>query len=147
MILTPATVAVLAALATPVLAFVGKFAFDRRDPGAYRSLKRHAELYELVPNSAKPALESLLKAEAERYSNRRIRHSTRKIKGSSLATLIVVGVATALITWPIVAWALLFWPAWILASLVALFGAALMLAGSFQLFEYPGEPRSDTSVT
>ena len=132
----------LLSLAAPTLAFVGKLLFERRDPGELRSLRRNVELYNSFPEDFRAPLGALLQRQAEAYSATRIRKSGRRLHGSTLAALIFVGCATALVTWPLVGWALVFWPAWILAGLVALFGVALMLSGVGQLYEYEGEPRT-----
>ena len=136
------SLAIVVAIIAPTFTLAGRFLFDRRDPSAFRRMKRHSELWGLLPTEAKPHMEKLIVAETKRYADRRVKRSERTLNGATLAALIFVGLATALLTWPLVLLALVFWPAWIAAALVALFGVLLMIAGTGQLYTYPGdEPR------
>lgn len=130
-------VSIATASVAPILAFVGKLTLERRDPGDFRSLRRHAELRNALPEGSRDKFDEMLTQESDRYASNRLQKLTRKLHGPSLAALIFVGVLTIGVGTPLVMWALVFWPAWIAVGLVALFGGALMIVGSGQLYRYP----------
>ena len=135
----------IVATISPLLAFLSRFIFERRDPSAFRRIKRHAELWQILPEEAGADFARLLNSETSQYVDRRLRKAERKLNGSTLAALIFVGLLTAGLTWPLVSLALVFWPAWILAGAVALFGALLMIVGLGQLYRYPSTDDSSAS--
>ncbi|WP_411732723.1 hypothetical protein [Paeniglutamicibacter sp.] len=116
-----------------------------RDPGAVRSMKRHAELAEKLTGVAQTKVLGLLETESNQYSDRMMRRATRKVDGGSVAAMIAVAIVGGGLTYGVTLLALNFWIAWILVVLVGGLTIALMFAGSAQLFKYPEEKNKDPS--
>ncbi len=120
----------------PIISIYLKLRSDRQDPAAVRILKQHAKLHDALPESTRGEIERLIHFETRKYADAQIRRGRRKVSGVSLFTLILVAVMTGVSVYWLIAWALIWWPAWIAVGLVGFFGGALMVAGGFQLFTY-----------
>lgn len=133
-------IAALTAIAPPALAIVGKFALANREPARLKRMKRHSDLLEHLPETAKGHMERLVDSEAKTYADDQIFRMRRKLDGGTLAALIFVGVLTA---GAIVAGFALagLWGWWIhfLSGTVALFGLLLMIVGLGQVWKLPDE--------
>lgn len=105
-------------------------------------MKQHAKLYEALPGSTRGNIEELIKFEAKKYADDQMRLGRRTLKGSSLAALIFVGVVTGGLVYFFIALGLAWWPGFIGAALSGILGLALIITGSFQLFDYGDEPAS-----
>jgi hypothetical protein len=119
-----------------------KWRAGRGDPAAVRSMKQHAKLYEVLPETARGNITELIKFEAKKYADQQMRLGRRTLKGSSLAALIFVGVLTGALEYLLIALGLVWWPGFIGAAIVGILGLALIITGSFQLFDYGEEPPS-----
>ncbi|WP_155896866.1 hypothetical protein [Curtobacterium sp. UNCCL17] len=133
-------VAALTAIAPPALAIVGRFLLANREPARLKRMKRHSDLLEHLPETAKGHMARLVDSEAEAYADDQIFRMRRKLDGGTLAALILVGVLTAGV---IVAGFSLagLWGWWIhfVTGLIALFGLLLMIAGRGQVWKLPDE--------
>lgn len=91
--MTAGLIALVTALGPALLGVVGRVLFT--DPRRLRRLKRHAQLLESLPTEVQGPILELLQAEATAYANRTLRRAARKINGSNLGALIVVGLFSA----------------------------------------------------
>lgn len=135
-------------MASIVIPFLGVFISyqnSRQDPGAIRKMRRHAQLLEILPVGAQPALETLLTSEVEQYAARQSRKYERKIDRNTVAALVVIGIVLGLALFFIFQWALIWAPAWIIFGIVALVGLTFMGVGSGQLFKANDEPSEQHS--
>ncbi|MBT2538681.1 hypothetical protein [Arthrobacter sp. ISL-69] len=109
---------------------------DRQDPAAIRVMKQHAKLYEALPEAARDSISQLINYEAAKYAQSRMRKTSRKPNASSWAAFIMIAVVTAGILYPLIAWGIIWWPAYIFVGIVGFFGGALLIVGAPQLFTY-----------
>lgn len=130
----------LTSAGAPALAIVGRLIFSGREPGLWKRIKRHSDIYAALPDKAKAEFEGMMIAEAKVYATAQKRRATRTLDGGTLAALIFVGLLTAALTWAAIWAATTFWsPLWVLAGAIALFGALLLLVGVGQLWKYDAE--------
>jgi len=130
----------LTSAGAPALAILGRLVFSGREPGLWKRLKRHADIYPSLPAKAKAKFEDMMATEAEVYADAQKRRATRKLDGGTLAALIFVGLVTAAITWGLILLATNWWtPLWILVVATAIFGALLLAVGVGKLWKYEGE--------
>lgn len=131
------------AVVVPLLGLLLKFRSERQDPGSIRRMKRHSQLLDGLPETAKEPLEALLTVETELYAKRMKRRALRKVDKNNLAALIVAAVLFAGILFGLIAWAQLWGWAWILVGVVGL-GVILVLGvGLGQFYEYPESDQDD----
>lgn len=91
--MTAGLIALVTALGPALLGVVGRVLFT--DPRRLRRLKRHAQLLESLPTEVREPILELLQAETRSYANRTLRRASRKLNGSNLGALIVVGLFSA----------------------------------------------------
>lgn len=131
-------IALVTSLGPALLGVIGRVLFT--DPRPLRSLKRHAKLLADLPEGAKEPIVELLATEARIYANRTLRRSQRKLNGSNLAALIVVGLFTAGIIYggSILALQLSWWW-WIPTAGIGLFLILLVSFGFKDFWTYPDD--------
>lgn len=131
-----AWIPVLVSAVAGIGGLVYKFYAADREPGAVRSMRRHAALIETLPEDARPSVAALIKQEADLYSKRMLRRGTRKVDGGTVGTIIFIAVVTSGLVYPVTLLALHAWGWWILVVLIAGLGIALILAGSREVYTY-----------
>lgn len=124
-----------------------KLRAGREDPAAIRSMKQHAKLHETLPEKTRGNIEELIKFEAKKYAEAQMRLGRRTIKGASLAAVIFIALVTGGLEYVLIAVGLVWWPGFIGAVVVGVFGLALIVAGSFQVFDYGDELASTNGAS
>ena len=136
----------IGSIVVPLFGVIWKVTNDRKDPGAIRRMRRHSDLYGVLPGEAKDQLLPLIVHEARTYAAKNLRKVQRRLDGSAVAALIFFAVVTGLLLYPLISGGLKFWPLFILAGLVALLGLLFIIIGSQQIFKYDeAEPKAATS--
>ena len=112
-----------------------------RDPGAIRSMARHAKLHDALPQAAREPMQKLIAFEAEKYARRTMRKGKRQFRLSNAAALLVMAVLIVYAELLLISLANTWWPAIVLGGLWGGFGGALLALRSKQIFEYEeGDP-------
>jgi hypothetical protein len=107
-------------------------------------MSRHTKLHDALPEAAREPIRKLIRFEAEKYARAVMRKGKRKFNWSMLWTLVALALLLVVAELSLVAAAVLWWPAYLVAGLFGGFGGALLGYGSRQLFEYEeGDPLTD----
>lgn len=124
-------VPILTAVLPQLVALFASLALTERNPGAIKRMQRHAALEQSMPDGsdAKAQLRALLDTETQKYVGRVTERLNRKINYGNLTGIILVIIFFAGATYSLILLAQVFWPAWIVAGGIGLFGVVLILAG------------------
>ncbi|MGO4587204.1 hypothetical protein AB4Z38_25490 [Arthrobacter sp. 2RAF6] len=122
-----------------------KLRSGRQDPAAVRSMKLHAKLHDTLPESTRAPIQRLIEFEAARYSAALMRKGKRKVKGGNVTAFVLIALTTGALVYACIAWGLIWWPAFIGAAIVGLFGGGLLAVGSLQLFDYGDDDEASAS--
>lgn len=135
----------IGSLAVPTVGLIAKVRQDRQDPAAIRSMKQHAKLYETLPENSRSHIEALIQFETEMYAAEMKRKAARTLNSGAVAAFVLIALVTGVAVYWAIAWGAIWWPAYIVASIVGIFGVLLLLVGAPQLFDDPDENTSNTS--
>lgn len=131
----------IGSFAVPAVGLVAKIRQDRQDPAAIRSMKQHAKLYESLPENSRSHIEALIQFETELYAAEMKRKAARTLNGGAVAAFVLIALVTGAAVYWAILWGTIWWPAYVVASLVGIFGVLLLLVGAPQLFDDPDEAK------
>lgn len=104
-------------------------------------MSRHAKLHDALPEEVRDPIRRLIQFEAEKYARATMRKGTRKFQWAALAAIVFISGVLVYAELSLIAVALVWWPAYIIAGLLGGFCGALISYGFQQLFKYEdGDP-------
>lgn len=107
-----------------------------RDPAAIRSMARHAKLHDALPETAREPIQKLIEFSAAKYARTMMRRGRRKFQGTNFVALLLIAGMIGFAEYLLIAVAIVWWPAYLLAGALGGFGGALLAAGARQVFAY-----------
>lgn len=112
------------------------FRREPRDPAAVRSMRRHAQLHESLPEGAKEPIKKLIEFEAATYARTLMRRGTRTVDGPRMTALVLVAAILVVVEYVLISAAFVWWPAVVAAGAFGGFGIALIGYGARSVFAY-----------
>lgn len=117
-----------------------------RDPAAIRSMSRHSRLHDSLPDAAREPIRKLIEFEAAKYARATMRKGKRTFQWSNFAAVVVIVFLLGVVESLLIAVALEWWPAYLIAGVIGGFGGALVGYGLQRIFKYEdGDPLAPTA--